>query len=366
MVRGGYGINYASVPYLSFAQRLANQPPFAITDTRTGVAGDPLAIADVFATQAVATTTNNFGVDKNYKLGYVQIWNADLQQDLTRTWSVGASYIGTKGASLDLLRAPNRGPSGLLLDNVQAFIWESSAARSIMHALSLRVHKRMSKGLAASAAYTYSKSKDNASSLGAGQAFVAQNDKDLDAEWGLSNFDQRHRLSANASWELPFGENRKWLAGGGWAAAVLGGWIVNANLALSSGTPYTARITGDVSDGTEGTLRADYNGSAIAIANPTIEQFFNTGAFTIPADGTFGNAGRNTVIGPSTANLNIALQKTIPLAGTRGLSLRAQTNNVLNTVRWTAIDTVVNSPTFGRVTSVGAMRSVQVTARVMF
>jgi trimeric autotransporter adhesin len=369
VVRGGYGINYASVPYLSIAQKLASQPPFAVTDTRTGTAASPLPLSSAFSTPSTATTRNNFGVDKNYRLGFVQIWNADVQRDLTRTISVGAAYIGTKGSSLDLLRAPNRGPSGLLIPGVQAFTWESSGGRSIMHSLSLRVNRRLAQGIGGGVTYTRSRSRDNASSLGGGGGVVAQNDQDLDAEWGLSSFDQRHRLSGSLTWELPFGPNRRWLTKDGWASQVFGGWILSANLSMASGTPYTARVTGDVTDvsrGTNGTLRADYTGAAIAVDNPTIERFFNTGAFAIPAAGTFGSAGRNTIIGPGSTNLNMSLQKSFTLHGTRGLSLRAQANNVLNKAQWAAIDTLVNSPTFGRVTSVRAMRSVQLIARVMF
>jgi hypothetical protein len=159
-VRGGYGINYASVPYMSIAERMAAQPPFAVSDTRIGTATAPLNLATVFASQNTATTTNNFGVDRGYRLGYVHIWNADLQRDLGRTLSVGAGYVGTKGSQLDIQRAPNRGPSGLLIPGVQPFIWESSGGRSIMHSLSLRLRRRMAQGISGGAVYTLSRSMD--------------------------------------------------------------------------------------------------------------------------------------------------------------------------------------------------------------
>ena len=59
--------------------------------------------------RSTGATTNNFGVDPNYPLGLVQIWNLDLQRDLTRTLNFGIGYVGTKGSNLDILRAPNRG-----------------------------------------------------------------------------------------------------------------------------------------------------------------------------------------------------------------------------------------------------------------
>ncbi len=189
VVRGGYGINYSSVPYVSVVQKLAAQPPFAETDTRMGTGAVPLALSDAFSGPTNATTTNNYGVDRNYRIGYVHLWNADVQRELSRTLSAGIAYTGTKGLSLDLLRAPNRSPSGTTISGVAPFIWQSSGANSIMHALSARLRKRLAMGVTFGGTYTWGKSMDNASSLGGGGGVVAQNDKDLQAEWSLSSFD---------------------------------------------------------------------------------------------------------------------------------------------------------------------------------
>jgi hypothetical protein len=62
----------------------------------------------------------------------------------------------------------------------------------------------------------------------------------------------------------------------------------------------------------------------------------------------------------------MAFTKIVPLRDTRSLELRAQFANIFNTPRFSSIDTVVNSPTFGQVIAVGAMRTVQLTARFRF
>jgi hypothetical protein len=369
VVRGGYGITYSSVPYLSIAQKLAAQPPFATTDTLIGSVALPLSLSDAFASAPTGTTTNNFGVDPNYRIGYVQLWNVDVQRDLNRTLMVGVSYTGSKGSDLDILRAPNRGPSGLLIPGVQAFIWESSGAESILHAMSLRIRKRLSHGVSFGGVYTLSRSRDDASSLGGGTAVVAQNDKDLGAEWALSNFNQTHRFTGNFTLELPFGSDRRWLNKDGLPNLIFGGWMLNGTVTAASGLPFTPYIAGAVSDvagGVNGTLRANYNGQPIALADPTMLEFFNTAAFSIPPAGTFGTAGRNTIIGPASHTLNMGLMKNFPVPGTRGMTLAAQATNILNTPVWSTIDTAVNSPTFGHVTSVQPMRSVQIIARLMF
>ncbi|MEW5983090.1 MAG: TonB-dependent receptor [Acidobacteriota bacterium] len=369
VVRGGYGINYSSPTYVSIVRNLASQPPFAVTDTRLGTVGNPLTIATALAGPTIAETTNNYGVDRQYRLGVLQIWNLDVQRDLTRTMNVAVAYTGTRGSSLDVQRAPNRDANGPILPDVQPFLWQQSSGHSIMHALTLRFRKRPAKGFGGGVTYTFSKSMDDASSIGGGGAVVAQDDQNLAAEWGLSSFDQRHRLSGDLSLQLPFGPNRPWLNGEGFWGYVFGGWSWNTNVTLATGNPLTARLlssAADVARGTNGTLRADYNGAPIALDNPTQRVFFNTAAFSVPAPGTYGNAGRNTIPGPGTFDVNMSLAKNFPLPGARNVNLRIQANNVFNMPRWGSVDTVINSPTFGQITSMRSMRSVQVMARFAF
>jgi hypothetical protein len=122
-------------------------------------------LTTAFATPPPAdVTTNNFAVARGYALGWLQMWNVDLQRDLTRTVNAGVGYAGTRGSSLDIQRAPNRGANGVAIADVQPFIWEESGGHSIMHALSVRLQKRPAKGLGAGLSYTLSKSRDNASS----------------------------------------------------------------------------------------------------------------------------------------------------------------------------------------------------------
>ena len=131
----------------------------------------------------------------------------------------------------------------------------------------------------------------------------------------------------------------------------------------------TPRVTGSVSDvarGTNGTLRPNYNGAAVQLSDPTIDRFFNTGAFSIPAPGTFGNAPRNMIIGPGSKLLNAQLARDVRLGRNRVLTVQVNTNNLLNTVNYGAVDTLVNSPTFGQVVSLRGMRSTQLNLRFRF
>ncbi|HEY0873421.1 MAG TPA: TonB-dependent receptor [Vicinamibacterales bacterium] len=369
IVRGGYGISYNSGSYASIARQMVAQPPFAVTGTEIGSLDDPLTLQTAFAAGSRDQLTNTYGVDKEYDLGMVQTWNADVSKDLRQVWNVGASYTHTRGSNLDIVRAPNRGPDGLRIPDVQPFLWQTSEGSSRLNALGLRLRRRPVRGLGGGIAYTLAKSRDNASTIGGGGTVVAQNDQDLDAEWGLSSFDRRHQFSSDLTFQLPFGENRPWLNNGGIWATLLENWRASATFTWQSGTPYTPRVqnaAADVARGTSGTLRANYSGESIQVNDPTIDLFFNTAAFTVPGIGTFGNASRNMIIGPGSRQLDAQFSRDVRLGGTRVLSVNLNASNLLNLVNYAAIDTVVNSPTFGQVVSVRPMRTMQLGLRFRF
>jgi outer membrane receptor protein involved in Fe transport len=367
-VRAGYGVNYNGLgANWYFAQRLAGQPPFAVSNTSQGYPDAPLTFIAPFVNSA-ALVTNSYGIDRDYELGRLQVWNLDAGRDMGHGWNLGAGYAHTTGAHLDLQRAPNRDRNGLRIPNVQAFLWQSSDGESTANMLMFRLRKRLGRSSMISANYSYGKSTDNASSIGGGGWTVAQDDRNLAAERGRSSFDRRHRLFMTYNLELPFGPSRRYLQKG-LGAALAGGWTLSGSSMFETGGPLTVRVRGDFADvgrGVNSTLRADYTGAAVGLDNPTTERWFNTDAFVLPAPGLFGTAGRNTIDGPGTFLVNMTLGRDISLGRPRSLSLRLQANNLLNSPQWGSVDTFVNSPTFGQVTSVRNMRTIQITTSVRF
>ena len=318
VVRAGYGVNYNTSAYQSIVQNMAFQPPFSTTATNIQSSTTQLTLQNGFPPVQPGSITNNFGVDPDYRLGYVQIWNVDIQQQVRPTLVVNFDYTGTKGTRLDILEAPNRTATGVLFPGVQPFYWEDSAADSTANAGSIRVRKRLQGGLSIGGRYTFSKSLDNASTIGSGEPLVAQggngrslvsgttnvaqNAFDLAAERGLSSFDQRHQFTADYLWELPFGHERRWLTGNSPLRAIFGDWNWSGDWTIASGLPFTPRILGDFSDvsrGTNGTLRPDVvPGEPVSIPNPSVTEWFNTAAFVAPPSGHFGDARRNSIEGP--------------------------------------------------------------------
>lgn len=395
VVRGGYGINYNTGAYQGIAQQLALQPPFASTATNIQTVPGELTLQSGFP--AASGITNSYAVNPNYRLGYVQIRNLDIQQQIRPTLLLNVDYTGTKGTDLDILEAPNRTATGIRISDVDAFTYENSVADSEANAGSVRLRKRLAGGFAIGGTYTFSKALDDASSIGAGATSgantpglgaggtgaaggggssgggagsVAQNPFNLSAERGLSSFNQTHKFTADYLWELPFGNDKRWLTGNTPWRAIFGDWQWSGDWTIASGLPFTPRLLGDIDDvnaGTNGTLRPDLvPGQSVSLAHRSVTEWFNTAAFVTPPAGQYGNARRNSIIGPGSKVFDMAFTKVIPMKEARMLELRAQATNIFNIPNYSSIDTTVNSPTFGRVTAAGVMRQFTITARFRF
>jgi len=397
VVRGGYGINYNTGAYQGIAQQLALQPPFATAATNVQTAPGELTLQSGFPQPAPGAITNNYAANPNYRWGYVQIRNLDIQQQIRPTLLLNLDYTGTKGTNLDILEAPNRTPTGVRIDGVDAFTYENSVADSEANAGSVRLRKRLAGGVAIGGIFTFSKSLDDASSIGAGAtsvastpglgaggtgaggggastgggaANVAQNPFNLSAERGLSSFNQTHKFTADYLYELPFGHDKRWLTGEAPLRTVFGDWQWSGDWTIASGLPFTPRLlnnTCDVNGGTNGTLRPNLvPGQSVSLAHPSIAEWFNIAAFAAQTTCTYGNASRNSIIGPGSKVFDMAFTKIFPLKEARVLEFRAQATNIFNKPNYSSIDTNVTSPTFGRVTAAGAMRQFTMTARFRF
>ena len=362
VVRAGYGWYFNGSIYNQFATRLASQPPFASTAQQSTSTARPLTIENGFTSMPSVKVTNTYAIDRFYRVGYAQSWNLSVQKDLPYSLVAEIGYLGTKGTRLDVQRLPNRAAPGSPLTaeqrrqigNAVGFTFESSEGSSIYHAGQARITRRFRQGMSANAMYTWSKSIDNASTFGGGGNVVAQNDKDLRAERGLSSFDQRHALSL-VYFVSPPAKGR-----------LLKDWSFSGGLTMRSGTPLTARVLGNRSDsggtGVVGSGRAEATGLPAAGG-----QFFNLDAFTLPPIGRYGNAGRNTVPGPAFLTANLSFGRSFKLSGeNRRMDVRVESNNITNHPSYTGLTTVVNSLNYGLPSAVSAMRTVTGTLRFRF
>ena len=384
VVRGGYGINFNTGQFAKFAKSLSFQPPFAATETNavqilptetpTGcVTTTPtttanLTLANGFGCSTANTIQNNYAVDPNYRLGYVQTYNLNVQKTLPLQIVLNIGYTGAKGSDLDVVGSPNSTPLGVTTPNVSPFSYETSVAASRSNQLVVSAQKRQQKGISLGITYTYGHAIDDASSVGGSSGAGLQNFRQLQLEEGNSAFDVRQSATGNWLLELPFGPNRAFFNKGGVTSHVLDGFSLSGNFTFSTGSYFTPFDSGNKAEASSGglfTLRADRVPGTSTKGPGTVGNFFNTNAFTDPV-GEYGTASRNSIEGPGTVAVSAALSRTIELGDTRSFEARVTASNVFNTVQYSSINTTLNSNDYGKVTSAAAMRAVQFQARYRF
>lgn len=384
VVRAGYGVFYNGSIYSQLVKNLVDQPPFAKASTLiTSPAQEltpgctvqlTLCLENGFPTTATKTSNNTYAVDPNYRVPYGQTWNFTLEGQILRNVVLSVGYVGTKGTKLDLLLAPNQALTGQAALRGLQFRYETDGAASIYNALQVNLRRQFHNGFSLSGNYSYSKSIDNAASVGGAGNSVAQDLYNLQAERGLSTFDMRHKLLVNWNYEFPFGERRRWLSRGGALAKVLGNWQISGYGQIQSGLPYTASLQGNQSDNAGGgaffSQRPDATGEPVSLSGSerTTLKYFNTAAFTPPPSGVFGNAGRNTIPGPGMISFNTSLDRFVDLNREKGVRLdfRISANNLFNTPNYGSLGTVFGSLNFGSVTSVKSMRAMDFSVRLRF
>jgi Carboxypeptidase regulatory-like domain len=369
VVRAGYGVYRNTSVYQPITLLLAQQPPLSKSFSIQNSRANPLTLADGFTVPS-GVTPNTFAVDPDLRVGYTQTWQVSVQRDLPDSLTVLATYLGTRGNRLMQEFLPNTYPAGAqpeCFDCPTGFVYLTSGGRSTRHAGQFQLRRRLGNGLTATVQYTLAEARDNAGAFTGvnltGTA-VAQNWLDLDAEWAPSNFDQRHLVTAQFQYSTGVGRGASTLAEG-WKGSLVNlsrGWTLTGQLTAGSGLPltpvYFAPVTGT---GVTGTLRPDEREAIEAIpagsyANPT--------AFTSPAEGQWGNAGRNSITGPAQFALNAGIMRTFAVGDRFSLDWRIDATNVLNQVTYAGVNTLFGSPQFGFPNRTNTMRKLQTTFRL--
>ncbi|MFZ0884886.1 MAG: carboxypeptidase regulatory-like domain-containing protein [Candidatus Acidiferrales bacterium] len=376
VVRGGYSIFYNEAIYNTLAQQyLEYEPPFATSENLITSGNQVLTLQNGFP--GISTITNKGGVNPDYRDGYAQLWTLGTETSFSQNWILDLTYTGTKGTNLDLLRAPNRAPLGtsplntqneFQIPNANSFYYDQSGANSIYNALQVRLVHRFTKGVSFQAFYTFAKALDNASTIGGSAPVVVQQDGNFAAERGLSSFDIRHQVRVFSVYELPFGEHHRY-GNHGWAVHVLSNWRFQNIVTWQTGTPATAYLGGTASDNGTGasfSLRADQIGDPnVGICGGSPLAYFNTAAFTTPATTAYGNERRGAIEGPCKFNWNASLAKSFRFGPheRHHLDIRWEVQNLSNSPSFSGLATTLGSSSFGRVTSAGSMRTMDVMAR---
>jgi hypothetical protein len=166
-------------------------------------------------------------------------------------------------------------------------------------------------------------------------------------------------------YELPFGHGRRFLSNAGTVAeAILGGWQGTGILTLQSGAPFSvSMVTSQANTGTFTRPDRVCNGN-LPTSQRSIQKWYDTSCFVSPAQYSFGNTGRNVLIGPGQQTVDFSLGKEFQVTEGRGLQFRVETFNLLNHANFDMPGTSIGSGSAGKITSViSHSRQIQLAAR---
>jgi carboxypeptidase family protein/TonB-dependent receptor-like protein len=323
---------------------------------------------------------------------YYQESLLSIQHELPFQTLVDASYVFTKGTHIGFYRDINAVPISKMYyvsstnysdcyNSPTAFpIFCSIGAAlydgySNYNALQLRVQKRVSHGLYFVFNYAWSKTMDSGTGSGNNSNVDTwQNAFSVPANYGLSTLDTRNSITGSATYELPFGVGKAF-AMHGVTDAVLGGWRATGVFQVHSGVPFTATVNGadESGSGVYNTCYCSYSWrpnqvASASISHPSVNEWFNPAAFAVPTWGTFGNEGRNTLIGPAWRDLDLSLGKGFKLVEGVRFEIRADSFNAFNHPNFegpsAAVGQGAGDP--GVITAANGARSIQLGGRLTF
>jgi hypothetical protein len=253
--------------------------------------------------------------------------------------------------------------------------YSQNEAHSSYHSLQITASRRVGAGLTFSAAYAFSKSIDDLTSMSLNNQTIQiqyyQDYHNRRADKSLSNFDVTHRFIGDVNWTLPFGRDRRFLREG-LLAKLVGGFSVNAIAQAQSGFPLSIGAANPSLQGLAfNALRPNIVGNYLVSSGARadrLKQYFNPLAFAQPAPYTFGNAPRTLpdLRSPGYFSTNLSLQRDFKFTEKSKLQLRAEAFNLFNRANFQAPGTVFGAAGFGVITSTEDPRQFQVALRLYF
>lgn len=306
-------------------------------------------------------------------------WNFTIQRQFTGSMVAEAGYIGSYQKNLPFLTDLNQPPEDKLGPTssqyrpypFQTISGSTTQGKANYNSFQTSITQRMRGGLTLNFNYTWAHMLSNQDSSGRGtmmgtQAYQRAFNPDLN--YGASNFDVRHAFKGHAVYSLPFGNGKTYLNNNAIADKVIGGWLLSGTLVTQTGSPFTPVMAtnNSFSLSTNNSWYPNLVGNP-ALSSPTINSWFNVGAFAAPTAGTFGNMGRNIVYGPGIFNIGMALAKSFKIGERVTFDLNGNATNVLNHPSFAMPDRLIGPGHVGRITAVRVgSRQIEIVGKIRF
>lgn len=309
-------------------------------------------------------------------------WNAEVEQSLGNDMVVTLGYVGSHTADLQYQVDINQVPESELSVNDTSErpypLFQSITgggypnAVANFNSLQTAVRRRIVSGLQFNVNYVWAHMLSDMDSAGWGTGKGGtddwQNAYDTYSNYGSSNFDIRHSLKAYATYDLPFGRQRRWLNNNYFLDEAVGGWQLAPTWLWHSGNPFTTIMSynDSYSQGSGASWYPNQVGNPKP-AQRTLKAWYNEDAFAAPTVGTYGDVRRNNLTGPRYVLANLSMAKTFHIWESVNMQFRAEAQNFLNHPSFSNPNAAIGPGQIPQITgtTVGG-RQVQLYARFSF
>ncbi len=386
VIRGGFGLFYNASGSEALNMRLARNIPFGLTSS---VSPGDITPGTTVSQGFPALPTINFALADNptgaqssisptFRPSYAEQFNLGVEHEIAPLNMVlklsGVGNLGRRIYNTYNINQAIPGSTALntrrplfgINPNVSDVNFAVSNGIGDYYALQFVADKRMSHGVSAQVGYAWGHSIDDTPLEFSGGAAgpTPQDPRFLRAERSNSIFDQRQRLTFTYLWALPFGKGQKFMNTGGPANWILGGWQTNGLLFTQTGL-YFSPVLGTSTTNTGTSSRPNVTGP---VSYPrTLANWFSASAYSTPAQYTYGNAGRNSLIGPGRTNVDMSIFKSFPVHEQMFFQFRFEAFNVFNHPQFGYPNATVGTGQVGSITSiVGNPRNLQASLQFQF
>ncbi len=362
VIRGGGGLYFSLEAFDIIRDMVGKNFPFIVTEDFTisrGTRPPQISFAAPFPAARGSVTGLNTprGINPNFRTSEVYQYNLTVERELARDLVLEVGYVGSQGRHLGLRYNINQilpaslGGNGTLRPYANCgktpagaavtcgdIAYQDQVASSNYNGLQVSVRRRAAQGLTLLASYTFARAFDLSSSSNVSNDTPSQefpqNSYNLNADYGLADYNRTHQFSTSFNYDLPFLRKHK----------LLGGWQLNGIVSLQTGRPYTPQY----SSGDFAIRRPNLIGNPLA--NIPAGLAFNPAAFADPGT-NYGSAGRNILTGPNFRNPDLSLNKVFQLTEKARLQFRAESFNALNHPNFLIPGFFLDSSTVGRYTA---------------
>jgi len=374
VLRAGFGIYYNPNQMNTFTF-LTNNPPLAAEFTFNSDPANPtLSFDRPFGVVGPGGPPDIVSPTRHLENAHKNQWSLDMQREVWEGTALDVQYVGSNTKNLDRsffnnTPQPGAGPVDSRRPSrnfrVRRIIQNDLIAD--YDAVSIILRRRMSRGLQADAHYTWSRTRDMATHSNGGGAVM--NNYDIFADYGPANWDIPHRFVTSYIYDVPFFKSSTQPI----LKYVVAGWQIGGVTTIQSGSPINVTIATDRANiGISGLQRPNLVGPVPSLNcqpnpdNRDLINCFDSAAFALPAQFTFGDASRNLLRGPKSVITDLSMAKNVPLAGHVRLQVRVEMFNAFNNVNYGNPGAVFGAPTFGRISAAGNMRQIQLGAKLIF